>query len=71
MRRVSLWTLTIGSVLFGVLALVMALLEVLHLAHGQSEHFAATFAAQALIVAAVFAIGALVARSGGEDAHSS
>jgi hypothetical protein len=70
MRRASLWTLTIASVLFAVFAFVMALLEVVHLAFGQSEHFAATFAVQALVVAAVFTAGALaVARHGG-DARS-
>jgi heme/copper-type cytochrome/quinol oxidase subunit 4 len=70
MRRASLWTLTIASVLFGVFALVMALLEVVHLALGQSEHFAATFAVQALVVAAVFMVGALLVARDGEDAHS-
>lgn len=59
MRRVSLWTLIVASALWGAFAVVMALLEVVHLAHGQSEHFAATFAAQALIVATVCAISAL------------
>lgn len=70
MRRVSLWILSIASVLVGVFALLMALLEVVHLAHGQSEHFAATFAAQALVVAGVFTAGAVVVARHGEGAHS-
>ena len=53
MRRVSLWVFTIASVLFWAFALVMALLEVVHLAHGQYEHVAGTFAMQAAMVAAV------------------
>ena len=67
MRRVSLWTFTIASVLFWTFALVMALLEVVHLAHGQSEHFAGTFAVQAVIVAAVFTVAARVAARTGQD----
>lgn len=68
MRRVSLWTFTVASVLFWAVALGMALLEVVHLAHGQStEHFAGVFAVQAVVVAAVFTVGArLAARSGQE-----
>lgn len=66
MRRVSLWTFTAVSVLFWAFALDMALLEVVHLAHGQStEHFAGMFAMQAVVVAAVFTVGArLAGRSG-------
>jgi len=60
------WTLSIASVLFGAFAVLMALLEVVHLAHGESGHFAATFAAQALIVAAVFTAGAVVVAKHGE-----
>ena len=45
----------------------MALLEVVHLAHGQSEHFAGTFAMQAAIVAAVFTVGARHAARAGQD----
>jgi len=70
MRRVSLWTLNIASALFGAFALVMGLLEVVHLAHGQSEHFAGTFALQALVVAAVFTVCALAVARSGEDGHS-
>jgi hypothetical protein len=68
MRRVSLWTFTIASALFWAFALVMALLEVVHLAHGQSEHFAGTFAMQAAIVAAVFTVGARSAARASRDA---
>lgn len=67
MRRVSLWTFATASVLFWAFALVMALLEVVHLAHGQSEHFAGTFAVQAAIVAAVFTVGARHAARTGQD----
>ena len=67
MRGVSLWTFTIASVLFWASALVMALLEVVHLAHGQSEHFAGSFAIQAVIVAAVFTVGARAAARASQD----
>jgi branched-subunit amino acid ABC-type transport system permease component len=54
-RRALRRTFISLSVLCWGLALVMALLEVVHLAHGQStEHSAAIFAAQALVLAAVF-----------------
>lgn len=67
MRRVALWTFTIASALFWAFALVMALLEVVHLAHGQYEHFAGTFALQAVTVAAVFTVAARVAARAGRD----
>jgi hypothetical protein len=61
MRRVLLWTFTLASLLFWGLAVVMALLEVVHLAHGQpTEHAAGTFAVQALVVAVVFTVRAHV-----------
>ncbi len=65
-RRGLLWTSSIAAVLWWGFALVMALLEVVHLAQGQStEHAAGVFAGQALVVAAVSTAGALVtARSG-------
>lgn len=40
----------------------------MHLAHGQSEHFAAIFAAQALVLAAVFTVSAIVAARSDERA---
>lgn len=47
----------------------MALLEVVHLAHSQStEHFAGIFAMQALVLAAVFTVSAIVATRSGETA---
>jgi len=69
-RRVSLWILGIASVVFGVLAVLMALLEVVHLAHGEFEHFAGTFAAQALVVPGVLTAGAVVVARHGEDVQS-
>ncbi len=69
MRRALRWTFTIASILFSGLALVMGLLEVVHLAHNQStEHFAGIFAMQALVLAAVFAVSALAAALSGETA---
>lgn len=68
MSRVVLWSFTIASVLFWGLALLMALLEVAHLAHGQSDYAAGTFAMQALVLAAVFTLGALAAARSGEAA---
>jgi len=69
MRRALRWTFTIASILFSGLALVMGLLEVVHLAHNQStEHFAGIFAMQALVLAAVFAVSALAAAMSGETA---
>jgi succinate-acetate transporter protein len=69
MRRALLWTFTIVSLLFWGLALVMALLEVVHLAHGQStDHAAGYFAVQSLVVASVFTASALVARRSREAA---
>ena len=66
MGRVWLWTSTIASVLSWGFALLMALLEVVHLAHGQSEHVAGTFAMHAVAVAAVFTVAArIAARPGG------
>ena len=70
MKRASAKTLGVAAVLSGAFALVMALLEVWHLAHGQSEHFAGTFAVQALVVAAVLGISALTIARAGEDKHA-
>ncbi len=65
------WTFTIASILFSALALVMALLEVVHLAHSQStEHAAGIFAMQALVLAAVFAVSALAATRSVETAKT-
>ena len=72
MRLATLWVFTIASALSWGLGVVMALLEVVHLAHGQStEHAAGIFAVQALVLAAVFTVSALAAARSGDRSASS
>ena len=63
MRRAVLRSSTVAAVVAWAFTLAMALLEVLHLAHGTSEHFAGTFALQGLVLAAVFTSAFVAARS--------
>ena len=60
MRRGLVGSATVAAGVAWAFTVAMALLEVVHLAHGTSEHFAGTFALQGLVLAAVFT-GALVA----------
>lgn len=71
MRRALQWTFTVASILCSGLAVVLAFLEVVHLAHGQStEHAAGIFAMQAVVLAAVFAVSGLAAARSGETAKA-
>lgn len=63
MKKALALTLAMASLPFWILAVGMAVIEVLHLASAQStDHAPAGFAVNGLIVAAVFTFGALAAR---------
>lgn len=69
MRRSLQYGLTGTSGMFAGLALLFALLEVVHLSQRQGQstgHFAGVFAVQALALTAVFAAGAVAARRQGD-----
>lgn len=64
MKKALVLTFAMASLPFWLLAVSMAVIEVLHLASAQStDHAAAGLAVNGLIVAAVFTLAALATRA--------